>query len=130
MTRIKITFWALCIGLTALWLAADPILSHTAPFAQTQLSLINYTGIIAMGVISATFGGILRDVFASEPSVLLRREIYLTAALLAASVHVVLRQMGLAAAVAAGAAFLCGFVLRAGAIRWGWSLPGFESRGG
>lgn len=52
MTRIKITFWALCIGLTALWLAADPILSHTVPFAQTQLSLINYTGIIAMGVIS------------------------------------------------------------------------------
>lgn len=52
MTRIKITFWILCIGLTALWLAADPILSHAAPFAQTRLSLINYTGILAMGVIS------------------------------------------------------------------------------
>jgi uncharacterized membrane protein YeiH len=85
---------------------------------------------VAMGVISATFGGILRDVFAAEPSVLLRREIYLTAALLAASVHVVLRLLGIEAALAAGAAFACGFGLRAGALAWGWTLPGFESRQG
>jgi predicted ferric reductase len=52
MTRVKVTFWALCIGLTALWIAADPILLHTAPFSQVRLSLINYTGILAMGVIS------------------------------------------------------------------------------
>jgi uncharacterized membrane protein YeiH len=30
--------------------------------------------------------------------------------------------------MAAGAAFVCGFGLRAGAILWGWSLPGFEAR--
>jgi uncharacterized membrane protein YeiH len=60
--------------------------------------------------------------------VLLRRDIYLTAALLAASVYVVSRLAGLDAAVAAGAAFACGFALRAGAILWGWSLPGFEAR--
>jgi uncharacterized membrane protein YeiH len=83
---------------------------------------------VAMGVISATFGGILRDVFAAERSVLLRRDIYLTAALLAASVHVVLRLVGVEAAVAAGAAFASGFALRAGAILWDWSLPGFEAR--
>ncbi|HEY5088162.1 MAG TPA: ferric reductase-like transmembrane domain-containing protein [Gemmatimonadaceae bacterium] len=52
MTRIKITFWVLGIGLTALWIAADPILLHASPFSQTQLSLINYTGIIAMGMMS------------------------------------------------------------------------------
>ena len=52
MTRIKVSFWVLCIGLTALWIAADPILLHTAPFSQVRLSLINYTGILAMGVIS------------------------------------------------------------------------------
>lgn len=54
MTRIKVSFWVLCIGLTALWIAADPILSHTSPFSQTRLSLINYTGIIAMGVMSVS----------------------------------------------------------------------------
>ena len=52
MTRIKVTFWTLCIGLTVLWIAADPILSRASPFSQVQLSLINYTGIIAMGVMS------------------------------------------------------------------------------
>ncbi len=28
MTRIKVSFWVLCIGLTVLWVAADPILFH------------------------------------------------------------------------------------------------------
>jgi uncharacterized membrane protein YeiH len=83
---------------------------------------------VVMGAITATFGGILRDLFASEPSVSLRRDIYLTAALLAASVYVVSRQAGMDAPMAAAAAFLCGLALRAGAILWGWSLPGFEAR--
>ncbi len=48
MTRIKVSFWALCIGLTILWVAADPILFHPGLFALTRLSLINYTGILAM----------------------------------------------------------------------------------
>jgi predicted ferric reductase len=50
--RVQAGFWALWVGLTALWLAADPVLFHAAPFAATRLSLINYTGIIAMGAIS------------------------------------------------------------------------------
>jgi len=111
------------------WFDAAGLVAYAVIGAAKAMSYGAAAGAaVAMGVISATFGGILRDVFASEPSVLLRREIYLTAALLAASVYVVLRQTGLEA-VAAGAAFLCGFALRAGAIRWRWSLPGFESRG-
>ncbi|MEO6778383.1 MAG: ferric reductase-like transmembrane domain-containing protein [Gemmatimonadaceae bacterium] len=54
MTRIKLCFWLLCITLTALWLAADPIHSAAGPFAQTRLSLIFYTGIIAMGAMSVS----------------------------------------------------------------------------
>ena len=52
MTRIKLCFWLLCIVLTALWLAADPIHSGVTPFAQTRLSLIYFTGIVAMGAMS------------------------------------------------------------------------------
>ena len=52
MTRITFIFWILCLGLTALWLAADPTLFSAAPFAQSRLALIFYTGIIAMGVMS------------------------------------------------------------------------------
>ncbi|MEO7041390.1 MAG: ferric reductase-like transmembrane domain-containing protein [Gemmatimonadaceae bacterium] len=54
MTRIKLVFWTLCIGLTALWIAADPIHSGTSTFPQVRLSLINYTGIIAMGAMSVS----------------------------------------------------------------------------
>ena len=52
MTRITVIFWVLCLGLTALWLAADPTLLSAAPSAQVRLSFIFYTGIIAIGVMS------------------------------------------------------------------------------
>jgi uncharacterized membrane protein YeiH len=111
------------------WLDAAGLAAYAVIGSAKALSYGTAPGVaVAMGVITATFGGILRDVFAAEQSVLLRRDIYLTAALLAASVLVVLRLAGVDAAIAAGAAFVCGFVLRAGAILWGWSLPGFEAR--
>jgi hypothetical protein len=33
---------------------------------------------VVMGVLTATFGGVIRDVLAHEPSVLLQRELYVT----------------------------------------------------
>ena len=48
-----------------------------------------------------------------------------TAALLAATVFVVARALGLDAWPAALIAAPCGFALRAGALVWGWSLPAF-----
>ncbi len=54
----------------------------------------------------------------------LRREIYVTAALVSASVFVIARTFGVAGLPAGIAAFLIGFALRGGAILFGWSLPG------
>lgn len=85
---------------------------------------------VAMGVLTATFGGVLRDVIAGQPSILLKREIYVTAALLAASLFVLLYVLRVPASAAAALAALVGFALRAGAIRWRWSLPAFGSRKG
>jgi uncharacterized membrane protein YeiH len=82
---------------------------------------------IVMGALTACFGGIVRDLLAGQPSILLRREITVSAALLAATVYVVLRA-GLEPWPAAIVAALCGFGLRAGALRWGWSLPAFPDR--
>jgi uncharacterized membrane protein YeiH len=79
---------------------------------------------ILMGVLTATFGGVLRDIIAGQPSILLQREIYVTAAILGACVTVLLAQgfgLGPWASGAAGAA--CAFILRAGAIARGWKLP-------
>ena len=80
---------------------------------------------IVMGALTACFGGVVRDLLAGEPSILLRREITVSAALLAATVFVVARVLGLdvwPAAIIGGA---LGFGLRAGALAWGWSLPAF-----
>ena len=68
MKRIKFTFWVLCLGLTALWVAADPVVLGRHPFSQLQFPLINYTGIVAMGVMSVSLVLALRSV-ALEPHV-------------------------------------------------------------
>jgi uncharacterized membrane protein YeiH len=81
---------------------------------------------IVMGVMTATFGGIVRDVLAGAPSVLLRREIYMTAALVSALVFVVSSELGVPKLYAGIGAFACGFVLRGCAIFYGWALPGFD----
>ena len=83
---------------------------------------------IVMGALTATFGGVLRDVLAGEPSVLLRREITVSAALLAAGLFVALAWIGVHGWIAAAAGFVAGFALRAGALRYGWSLPGFRGQ--
>jgi uncharacterized membrane protein YeiH len=81
---------------------------------------------IAMGGITATFGGVVRDVLAGEPSILLRREITVSAGLIAASIYVGLTLLGVPAWIAAAIGFTAGFGLRAGALLWGWSLPAFR----
>ena len=85
---------------------------------------------VAMGVMTATFGGVMRDLFGGQPSVFLRREIYVTAALVSATAFVILRMSGIAVEIASAAAFVLGFGLRAGAILRGWSLPGYGRRTG
>ncbi len=82
-----------------------------------------------MGVISACAGGIIRDVLAGEPSIIMRPEIYVTAAALAASTHVALIALGVPVALAAPIAATAGFALRAAAIGWKLALPAYRGRG-
>src|SRR5690606_827617 len=83
---------------------------------------------IAMGAVTATCGGVIRDVLAGEPSVLLRRDVYVTAALLGATVFVGAQAAGLPAWIAGWAGFLVALGVRAGAILFRWTLPGFLGR--
>ena len=83
---------------------------------------------IIMGALTACFGGVVRDLLAGQPSILLRREITISAAILAATLFVGLRMLETPMWPAAILAALCGFGLRAGALQWGWSLPGFPDR--
>ena len=79
-----------------------------------------------MGVVTACVGGIVRDVLAGEPSILLRPELYITAAALAAALHVALVLAGLPVLTAGLFAAAAGFTLRAAAIRWHLALPAYR----
>ena len=79
-----------------------------------------------MGVVTACMGGIIRDVLAGKPSILLRPELYVTAAALAAALFVALNLAGVDLFAAAGIATAAGFLLRALAISRGLALPAYR----
>ncbi len=81
-----------------------------------------------MGVVTACVGGIIRDVLAGEPSILMRPELYVTAAALASALYVALFLLGAPVAVAAGVAATEGFALRAAAIHYRLALPAYRGR--
>ena len=81
-----------------------------------------------MGVVTGCVGGILRDLLAHEPSILLRPELYVTAAAFASGLFVILRWWGLDVPAAGLIAALLGFLLRAIAIWRSIGLPTY--RGG
>ena len=76
-----------------------------------------------MGVITGCAGGIIRDVLAGQPSILMRPEIYITAATLAAALAAGGTVLGLPREVVWPGAALAGFVLRGAAIRWSLAIP-------
>ncbi len=83
---------------------------------------------VAMGVLTASFGGVIRDVLAGQPSILLKREISISAALLAAALYVALTLAAIPAMWAGIIGAVVGFAVRAGAIHWGWALPAFGEK--
>jgi uncharacterized membrane protein YeiH len=81
---------------------------------------------LLMGVITGCVGGIIRDLLAGVPSIIVRPEIYVTAAALASGLFLLLLWAGLALPVAAVAGAVAGFVLRGAAIRWSLALPAYR----
>ena len=85
---------------------------------------------VVMGLMTATFGGLIRDVICNETPLILKKEIYATAAVLAASTHVALSMLEVPFAYSAGFAVAAGFLLRAAGIKKGLSLPTYKARPG
>lgn len=111
------------------WLDALGMAAYAVVGALKALSLgVPPFSAIVMGVLTSTFGGIIRDVLAEEPSVLLKRELYVTAALAGAAAFVGLRLVGLEILPASLIGAAIAFATRAGAIIFKWSLPGFPGR--
>jgi uncharacterized membrane protein YeiH len=120
-SRFRVLLWADALGLglfavqgteTALAAGARPIVA------------------VLLGMITATFGGIIRDVLCAELPLMLRREIYATAAAAGALAYVLLAGAGIGRPIATVVAFAIGFGTRAVALRWNLSLPAYKARPG
>lgn len=83
-----------------------------------------------MGVLTAALGGIIRDVLGHEPSIILKREIYVTASLAGAITTVLAIGAETGRPIAAGLGFATALFVRGMAIRRGWSLPTYRARPG
>lgn len=120
-SRYKLLLWLDAIGL-----AAFAVMGAAKGLAVTGSPVIA----IIMGVLTATFGGILRDILAGEPSVLLRPEVYVTAALAGAGVYTLGDLAALPPIVCQLGGFIAALAVRGGAIRFGWRIPPYKSRPG
>jgi len=116
-------------GRALLWLDAAGLAAYSSFGAAKGLAFgLAPIPAIGMGVLTACLGGILRDVLAGEPSILMRAELYVTAAALAAALMVGLLSLGLGDGIAGLIAAVSGFALRGGAILRGWKLPGYSRK--
>jgi uncharacterized membrane protein YeiH len=120
-SRFRALLWADAVGLAlfAVLGAEIALLSGATPWAA-----------VLLGVVTATFGGVVRDVLCAEVPLLLRKEIYALAALAGAAVFVGLRMQGVWRDPALLAGMAVAFAIRAVAIARGWSLPAYKPRPG
>lgn len=114
-----------------LWLDALGMAAYAAIGAAKGLEATGSpTVAIIMGMLTATFGGILRDLLAGEPSVLLKPEIYVSAAMTGAAIYTLAELAELPTEVSAFVAFVTAFMVRGGALKFGWTFPAYRSRPG
>jgi uncharacterized membrane protein YeiH len=120
-SRYRLVLWFDALGLALVTVAG------------TAKGLDNGTGAlvaVAMGVVTGSVGGIIRDLVGNEPSVILRHEIYVTASVLGACAYVLLILLEVPRLEAAAAGALITFAVRGLAITFNWSLPAYRHRPG
>lgn len=118
-SRLKLLLWADAVGLAVFAvLGAQTALANDAPLIIAAL----------LGVVSATFGGLIRDILCNETPLILLREIYVSAALVGASLYVGLIELSVAPVIALIAGSVATFVVRGLAMVYHLSLPAFVHR--
>lgn len=138
------TFAATCLGTAGLvWLTPVSVWNERALdwFDAVGIAIYSVFGAwkalsigvpplpaMMMGVITACVGGIIRDLLAGEPSILMRPELYVTATALAASLFVGLTSFDSPPLMAGIIGAAAGFVLRALAILRGWNIPAYAHK--
>lgn len=113
-TRRAVLIWADAVGLAVFCVIG----------ARAGLDVgAHWTIALLTGVMSAAFGGLLRDIIVNDVPLVLREDIYALAALAGAAAYVAGTALELEpSAVTIGSTVLA-FVLRGCAIQFKWSLP-------
>jgi uncharacterized membrane protein YeiH len=120
-SRYRLLIWLDAIGLSAYCVMGA---------AKGLAASGSMTVAVVMGMLTATFGGILRDLLTGEPSVLMRPEIYVTAAITGAATFTVATVIGAHLIVASMLGVAAAFGVRAGALRHGWAFAPYKARPG
>ena len=83
----------------------------------------DYSIAIVMGVFTAVFGGMIRDLLSAEVPLILRQEIYASASLCGATLLALLSYLNLPTSFSVSAALLITLGIRLTAIHWKLALP-------
>ena len=110
----RLLIWADAVGLSAFCVAGA-----AKSYALTGSPEVA----VVMGVVTAVLGGIIRDVVCNELPLILRQDIYATAAFIGAVAYVGLNLLGVDNAWCIWAGAGACFAVRSSALIWGWSLP-------
>ncbi len=78
---------------------------------------------IAMGMVSAVVGGVIRDILCNEIPLIFRKEIYATACLVGALVFFLLENTSINQSINVIVTVLTIVIIRIVAIKYNWSLP-------
>jgi uncharacterized membrane protein YeiH len=82
--------------------------------------------VVLFGTLTGTGGSVLRDVLTGQIPLLLRRDIYATAAIAGIALYLVLQRCGAPGRWAFGIGMAVVIVFRFLAVLWGWQLPVFQ----
>ena len=82
--------------------------------------------VVLMGTMTGVAGGVLRDVITAQVPLILRRDIYATAAIVGVALYLLLQAVGLQRSRAFAAGMVVVVALRLLAIRWRLQLPMFR----
>jgi uncharacterized membrane protein YeiH len=113
-SRRSALIWADAIGLSVFCVIG----------AQAGLAAgAHWTIAMLTGVMSAAFGGLMRDIIVNDVPLVLREDVYALAALAGAAVYAIGIHLGLNPSLVTLVAAGIAFALRACAIQFKWTLP-------
>jgi len=84
---------------------------------------LGFMGAVIMGVMTATCGGLIRDILSNEIPLILQREIYASACVVGGALFYLLHQREVPSAVNLTVSALVVIAIRCAALLKGWQLP-------